>query len=176
MSTLLYSKIVRTARCILFSSVLIIVGIPAFAGSSVRTYENINNVRYVKNYDGDTVTVDISGVLPLIGDNISVRIRGIDTPELRGKCQSEKDKARIAKRLVKAELRRAKTIDLHRVGRGKYFRIIADVKYDGKDLGQVLIKNKLAVPYNGGKKKQDWCRELSVLEWLDLQEVTRLFK
>ncbi len=154
---------------------LVIVGIPAFAGSSMRTYDNINNVRYVKNYDGDTVTVDIPGVLPIIGDNMMVRIRGIDTPELRGKCQDEKEKARIAKRLVKAELRKAKTINLHRVGRGKYFRFIADVKYDGKDLGQVLIKNNLAVPYDGGKKKQDWCKELSVLEWIDLQKVLRLF-
>ncbi len=121
-------------------------------------YGSFNDVQYRGNYDGDTITVDIPGVPSIIGEKMMVRVRGIDTPELRGKCQLEKDKARTAKRLVRAELRRAKKINLKRVGRGKYFRFIADVEYDGKNLAAVLIKNGLAVEYHGGKKKKDWCK------------------
>jgi len=36
--------------------------------------------------------------------------------------------------------------------REKYFRIVADVDIDGQDLGQMLIHEGLAQPYDGGKK------------------------
>jgi endonuclease YncB( thermonuclease family) len=112
----------------------------------------------VKNYDGDTITFDIPGVPPIIGNDMVIRVRGIDTPELkRNTCRAEIVKGRQAKKLVRSLLRRAKIINLHRVGRGKYFRFVADVEVDGKNLADILIKNGLAVPYDGGKKKHDWC-------------------
>jgi micrococcal nuclease len=156
--TFFYRKKVRNTMFILFSIILVFTVKDVCFSAGDHIYGAFNNVQYVSNYDGDTITVDIPDVPGVIGDKIMVRIRGIDTPELRGKCQAEKTKARTAKRLVKAELRNAENIDLKRVGRGKYFRLIADVKYDGKDLGQILIKNGLAVEYDGGTKKKDWCR------------------
>ena len=40
----------------------------------------------------------------------------------------------------------------------KYFRILADVKVDGRDLKEILLKNDLAYEYDGGTKKQkNWC-------------------
>lgn len=39
--------------------------------------------------------------------------------------------------------------------RGKYFRIVAEVRVDGQNLGQLLIEKGLAKPYDGGKK-QKW--------------------
>ena len=48
-----------------------------------KTYGNFNNVKYVRNYDGDTVKVNIPEIPRLFGEEISVRIRGIDTPEIR---------------------------------------------------------------------------------------------
>ena len=38
--------------------------------------------------------------------------------------------------------------------RGKYFRIIADVEVDRKDLGQLLINKILAKKYDGGKREK----------------------
>jgi micrococcal nuclease len=35
--------------------------------------------------------------------------------------------------------------------REKYFRIVADVNVDGGSLGQELIDQELAKPYDGGK-------------------------
>jgi len=120
-------------------------------------YGNLDDVKYVKNYDGDTITFNISYVHPIIGESISVRVNGVDTPEIKGKCEKEKIDARIVKIFVSNELKNAKTIDLINVNREKYFRILADVVYDGKNLKEELIKNGLAVEYNGGTKLKDWC-------------------
>lgn len=149
----------RTVKLICFLTTLVILTSVSFASAKDHTYGHFEGVRYIKNYDGDTITVDIPGVHPLIGNDIMIRIRGIDTPELRGYgCTAELEKARQAKKLVKSLLRSAKEINLHKVGRGKYFRIIADVEFDGKDLGAILVKNGLAVDgYHGGKKIHDWC-------------------
>ncbi|QDP68085.1 MAG: hypothetical protein Unbinned5081contig1003_17 [Prokaryotic dsDNA virus sp.] len=116
-------------------------------------------MKYIKNYDGDTVTVDIPGVHILIGKNMKIRVSGIDTPEIRTKNTCEKEKARAAKRLVQSILKNAKRIDLKNIKRGKYFRIVADVIADGKSIKDILLKNKLGHEYGGGKKiKKDWCK------------------
>ncbi|MEE8448006.1 MAG: thermonuclease family protein [Thermodesulfobacteriota bacterium] len=65
--------------------------------------------------------------------------------------------AREAKKLVNQMLSQAGRIDLVDVGRGKYFRILADVVADGKDLAAVLIEKGLAVRYAGGRKTKSWC-------------------
>jgi micrococcal nuclease len=117
-------------------------------------------VKYLKNYDGDTVTVNVPGVHPLLGKEISVRIHGIDTPEKSGKKPCEKERAREAQRLVENLLSRAGNIELRNIARDKYFRILADVYADGKSLSEALLKNKLAYPYDGGRKMAsvNWCR------------------
>ena len=122
---------------------------------------NFRCVKYIKNYDGDTVTVDIPNTHPLIGKNISVRILGIDTPEKNGKKACEKERARDAQRLVENLMKRAQKIELRNVDRDKYFRILANVYVDDKSLSEVLIKNKLALPYDGGRKpaNTNWCNQ-----------------
>ncbi len=131
----------------------------AFASDCAHDSKTFRCVQYVKNYDGDTVTVKIPGVHPLIGDNISVRITGIDTPEKTGKKPCEKERARDAQRFVANQLKNAKSIELRQVGRDKYFRILAEVWADGQNVGDLLIKNKLALPYDGGRKPAgtNWC-------------------
>ena len=42
--------------------------------------------------------------------------------------------------------------------RGKYFRIVADVYGDGRNLTKLLIRSGHAVKYDGGKKSKDWCK------------------
>jgi len=115
-------------------------------------------VKYLYNYDGDTITVNIPDYPPLIGQKISIRINGIDTPEIKGKSEKEKTLDRTAKKLVNSLLKNAKEIELKNMQRGKYFRIVADVYYDKKNLADILIKNNLAVPYDGGTKTKDWSK------------------
>ena len=109
-------------------------------------------------YDGDTFRANLVGYPEIVGYRIGIRVNGIDTPEMRGKCQKEKDLARKAKQFAVTKLRAAKKIELRNMKRGKYFRIVADVYVDNHNLGRMLIENHLAVPYDGGHKAKDWCR------------------
>ena len=116
-------------------------------------------MNYIKNYDADTVTFDIPNVHPLFGKKINIRVSGVDAPKIRTKNSCEKEKAGNAKNLVANLLKNAKRIDLRNIGRGKYFRVVADVIIDGKSLSHYLLKNGLAYSYDGGtKKKMDWCK------------------
>lgn len=115
-------------------------------------------VEVLKNYDADTITVNIPNLHPLLGKKISVRVKGIDAPEIKGKNTCEKDAARTAKRLVENLLSGAKQVDLVNIDRDKYFRVLADVMVDGKSLKDLLIKNRLAYGYDGGTKRiVNWC-------------------
>ncbi|HIA13512.1 MAG TPA: thermonuclease family protein, partial [Nitrospirales bacterium] len=84
-------------------------------------------------------------------------IAGIDTPEIKGKCQKETALAMQARNLVRRMLGQARRIDLLDVERGKYFRIVAKVVADGNDIGHTLIDRGMAVAYDGGKKVTGWC-------------------
>ena len=112
---------------------------------------------YVRNYDGDTITFNLPNLHPIIGKKIAVRVNGIDTPEIRGKCDKEKYDAEQAKSMVEDFLKDAENIDLKNMGRGKYFRIVADVYADGENLAEALVDSGMAVRYNGGKKNVRWC-------------------
>lgn len=137
-----------------------LVTLQAFSNENCQhTKNSFQCVKYVKNYDADTITFNIPNVHPLIGKKINIRVFGVDTPEIRTRNTCEKEKARNSKKLVENLLKNAKRIDLVNIERGKYFRIVADVKIDGKSLGHYLLKNGLAYAYDGGKKRQmDWCQ------------------
>lgn len=121
--------------------------------------KNFRCVQFVRNYDADTITFNIKGMHPIIGEKIKVRLNGVDAPERKGKNKCEVEKARTGQKLVESLLQKAKRIDLKNIKRGKYFRIVADVEFDGQKLADILRKNGLAYKYNGGKKKKvDWCR------------------
>lgn len=83
-------------------------------------------------------------------------MNGVDAPEIRGKCQYEKDLALKARDFVRVKLANAKEIKLTNLQRGKYFRVVASVLVDGVSLEQELLDNELAYGYDGGKKL-DWC-------------------
>lgn len=117
------------------SVVLLIVGLPAWAG----TYGSFNGVVFHACYDGDTCTFTISGVHPLLGKKIKVRLRGIDTPEIRSKCEWEKVRAKQTRDFLIALLRESPRIDLVDVGRGLFHRTgpCSKVEGDGHFSGSV---------------------------------------
>lgn len=58
--------------------------------SVAKTYDELIVSNIVSIYDGDTFRVDLDGDIPRIfGENISIRVANIDTPELRAKCENE---------------------------------------------------------------------------------------
>jgi len=107
-------------------------------------------------YDADTFRANINSWPGIVGERIPIRILGIDAPEIKGKCDQEKIKARTAKQFAVDKLRSAKTIELRNIQRGKYFRLLADVYVDNKNLADLLIQSGNARPYDGGTRK-GWC-------------------
>jgi micrococcal nuclease len=128
---------------------------PSF--SFAKSFGDYQGAIFVSNYDGDTVTFNLPGLHPIIGEKISIRVNGIDTPEIRGKCEKEKYDAKQAQQMVADILKDAEQIVLKNMERGKYFRIAADVIVDGENLADVLVEAGMAVKYDSGKKTHKWC-------------------
>ena len=107
--------------------------------------------------DGDTFYANVM-MDSDISVRTSVRIIGIDTPEINGKCKSEIDGAKRAKKRLSELLPVDSVVELSDIKDDKYLgRIDATVKLsDGRDIGKILIKEKLARGYKGGKRKS-WC-------------------
>ena len=114
---------------------------------------------YVKDvYDGDTITIACK--LPHENSPIyrfSVRINGIDCPEIKTSNKTEKECAVIAKTTI-SHLVLHKIVHLQNVKLEKYGRILADVTIDNISLGDMLCECHLAVKYDGGTKisPNDW--------------------
>lgn len=110
--------------------------------------------RVVSVYDGDTITVDAE-IWPGVTIRTGVRLDGIDTPEIRGKCQAEKDLAVKARDFVR--VRAGERVQLVNVRNGKYAgRVVADVLVDGHSVALWLVGEGLARPYDGGRRA-GWC-------------------
>jgi micrococcal nuclease len=113
--------------------------------------------RLVRVIDGDTVRVRAHIWL---GQEVetNVRLRGVDTPEKRGKCPGEKEMSHKATEFVEAKL--ADTpLFLADVGYDKYGkRVVARILLgpNHEDLSKTLLTANLARPYDGGHK-QPWC-------------------
>ena len=108
--------------------------------------------KVIKVYDGDTIT--IASVLPNTTEPIyrfSVRLNGIDTPEIRGKTPEEKELAILARDELYNKIY-GKMVTLENVGTEKYGRILADVYLDEEHINEWLVSEEYAVRYDGGTK------------------------
>jgi micrococcal nuclease len=114
----------------------------------------ITGGRVIKCYDADTIT--IASKMPYNDSPIyrfSVRLNGIDTPEIKGKdvTPDEKQAASNARDFV-SNLILNKYVRLEKVENEKYGRILADVYINDINLNELLIKERYAVKYDGGTK------------------------
>lgn len=125
--------------------------------------------RLVDIYDGDTQTYVIEFNKRFY--RISVRVNGIDTPEIKAKDLQSRERAIQARNRAfeiltgqnpknpsKQDLKRMLNertymVTLRCYKNEKYGRTLADVvSYKGVDLGKQLISEGLAVYYDGGSK------------------------
>ncbi|MDX1505192.1 MAG: thermonuclease family protein [Spongiibacter sp.] len=121
-----------------------------------KSYGHVQVDAVVGVYDGDTITVRIENWPAIVGESIGVRVNGVDTPEIRGKCASEKVLAKKARAFTRTAVTEAGIVELRNLRRDKYFRLLADVCVDGQSLTEMLVQSGLAYRYDGGKK-QSWC-------------------
>lgn len=136
----------------LFHACCLLVSLSPLAHAEEPTYGSVRVGEVVSIYDGDTFTVNIPGWPGVIGERISVRVYGIDTPEMRDDRPKVRELARAAKQKVVQRLREGKVIELRNLRRDKYFRLLAEVWVDNRSLADELIKAGLAHPYDGGTK------------------------
>ena len=64
-----------------------------FQVQAAPQYGTVSVSKVISVYDGDTFRVNIDSLPPIVGKNIPIRVNGVDTPEIRGKCQYEKNLA-----------------------------------------------------------------------------------
>ena len=87
---------------------MMLVSCPTFAKDVF--YDDVTVSEITSIYDGDTFRANIQSFPSIVGDNIGIRVSGIDTPEIRGKCPKEKELAQKAKQFTVEKLRGADTI------------------------------------------------------------------
>jgi endonuclease YncB( thermonuclease family) len=114
--------------------------------------------RVIKVYDGDTITIATKLPFNAKSDTLyrfSVRLNGIDTPEMKGKDVSEEEKtaAKSAQQFV-SNLVLNKYVTLKNVQNEKYGRILADVYIGDIHLNDILLKERYALPYGGNTKQK----------------------
>ena len=109
--------------------------------------------------DGDTLRVDAGADMPGELAALSVRLRGIDTPEKggRARCDSERARGQAATAFTAEAVAGAGAIVIRDPEWGKWAgRVIADVLLDGRSLAAALLEAGHARPYDGGKRAS-WC-------------------
>ena len=120
------------------------------------------NITVIKVYDGDTITIaaKVSRCSSTFY-KFSVRLRGIDTPEIKGKTNDEKQAAIRARDTLSGKILH-KSVSLKDVKYDKYGRLLAEVYFKGKNMNQWMLDNRLGIAYDGGTKE-------SPSSWLDYQ-------
>lgn len=113
--------------------------------------QNFNKVSLASVYDGDTFRVHLACKYGVFCKTIPIRVRGVDCPEIKGGSAETKVFAKRAKAFTKKFLTSGKIL-LRNCGRDKYFRLLCDIKINGQNLGEELIKAGHAIPYDGGTK------------------------
>lgn len=101
-------------------------------------------------YDGDTCKVTLHDAPTIVAEQ-TFRFEGFDTPEIRGKCIEEKDKAKVARRVTTAYMGQVGKV-WATGNRGKYGRLLVTAP----KLQEHLIETGYAKPYNGGTR-ESWC-------------------
>ena len=113
--------------------------------------------RVTRVIDGDTFKVE-ARVWPGITAQTNVRVRGVDTPEIRrARCgEFERRRGRAARDFVRGVI--GEHVWLVNVDHDKFGRrVVAGVLLaDGRDLATLLLATGHALPYRGGRRPK-WC-------------------
>lgn len=132
---------------------------PCIRDSSLRTsrrtlLEGAHAGKVHSVYDGDTLRASFS-----VGGEahcFSVRLFGVDTPELRSRNADLRALAFRARDWVRGKVQGKVCCFVFHPSSDKYGRLLADVvDPTGDDLAEGLVREGLALPYQGGSKASD---------------------
>ena len=113
-------------------------------------------VQVVRVLDGDTFEARVN-VWPGIDITTKVRLRGIDAPEIRARCNHELARARAARDALAAMLAEG-AVGISRVMPDKYGgRVVADAStHNTADVSAALLRSGAVRSYGGGRR-EPWC-------------------
>lgn len=122
--------------------------------STPRFMPNVRRGKVTAVYDGDTLTVAARHDRRGIPYRFSVRLSGIDAPEIRGVASADEKRAAIAARDALRTAILGELVTLTVYSFDKYGRLLASVVHDHKgDVSHWMLKTGHARPYNGGKRE-----------------------
>lgn len=112
--------------------------------------------RVVRVIDGDTFVAEAL-LWPGHRLAVTVRLRGIDAPELKSRCWRERRAAKMARAALEGMVGHGR-VAISNVAGGKYYgRVLADVATPGGTaLAPALLALAVVRPYRGGRR-DTWC-------------------
>jgi len=109
--------------------------------------------KVIKVYDGDTITIAAKPYHDYPVYRFSVRLNGIDAPELKTKSVNEKKHAVDSRDALKEKIL-GRMVMLENVKHDKYGRLLADVFLHKENICKWMLHENFAVEYDGGTKKK----------------------
>lgn len=99
--------------------------------------------------DGDTIVVNQE----------RIRLAGIDAPEIKGKCAEEKRLAAMATNLLAQTLNGSRILIERQPKPDRYGRTLAMVTADGRDAGEIILREGLARKWTKkfDYREEPWC-------------------
>ena len=146
--------------------ILSVICFSAFASDTSKTapilydYSHVYEYKIIRVIDGDTIQFEMPGLPVELGDKMSLRIFGIDTPEkgFRAKCDSEAKTGQLATDFAQKIVAAAKSKKIILVGWDKFGgRVLGDLVLDGKSFRTLMLEKGYAREYHGDAKLS-WCK------------------
>ena len=109
--------------------------------------------KVIKVYDGDTITIAAKPYHNYPVYRFSVRLNGIDAPELKTKNENEKKHAIISRDALKEKIL-GRIVNLVNIQHDKYGRILADVFLGNENICKWMLCENYVVEYDGGTKNK----------------------
>jgi micrococcal nuclease len=140
---------------------MILAGMMAVSTTDTHARDEISgpvSAEILRVIDGDTLLVE-ARPWPQQRMEVYVRIRGIDAPELKSRCELVRMAGRDARQALESLTAESHRIQLVRIAGDKYFgRIVADVILsDGRSAADDLLLAGLVRSYDGGRKPKEAC-------------------
>ena len=145
----------RRLRFVLFLAPLL-AALASLPASAAKLFRGPVEAVVVEVLDGDTFLAEAL-VWPGHTVRVNVRIRGIDAPEMKARCDGERAAAERAREAL-ALLFGSGPVAISNIASAKYYgRVLADVRTgDGREIAPILLDGNLVRSYSGGRR-EGWC-------------------
>ena len=129
---------------------------PPPVASEPSTLRLAHPVEVLRVHDGDTFEARVH-LWPGLAITTRVRLRGIDAPELKSRCEEERGRAETARDALRRILAQG-DVGIARVALDKYGgRVVADASTRATpDVAAALLDDGSARRYSGGRR-DGWC-------------------